>query len=453
MDKRFWKRVAVIGIPVALQSLIGTVLNMFDTFMISSYGDDFVSAVGLANKVFFVLNLLLIGVVSGSSILMSQYYGKSDEEGLNRTFGFAIVFSALGGLIFFLLAYFTPEILMGLFTNNKDYIAIGSSYLKIVSCSYIITSISTAIGGFLKSINKTSAPMLITLFCVCVNCFCNYLFIYGNWGAPQMKADGAALGTVIARCIEIVCMIIYVIATKKGFKLHLKQICRLTPKFVLSSFIFILPVLINEFGWGLGTTAYSIIYGHMDDIAVPTMTIATVLQDLIYVFLLGMSNAAAIIIGNELGANNFDYARKNAKRLLIANTCLGVILGLVMLGLMYPYTWIYPDISEVVKQNVILVSIVYAIILPFKAFNITSICGVLRAGGDTLVSMIIDIAGVWLLAIPLGCVAAFALHLSVVYVYAAICLEEVIKLFFAYGRYKQEKWVKNVTNFNQPEVA
>ena len=453
MDKKFWKRVAVIGIPVALQSLIGTVLNMFDTFMISSYGDDFVSAVGLANKVFFVLNLFLIGIVSGSSILMSQYYGKGDEEGLNKTFGFAIVFSAIGGLIFFLLAYFIPEALMGLFTDNSKYIEIGSSYLRIVSCSYIITSISTAIGGFLKSINKTSVPMLITLFCVCVNCFCNFLFIYGNWGAPQMKADGAALGTVIARGMEIVFMTIYVIFAKKDFKLHVKEICSISPKFVLSSFIFILPVLINEFGWGLGTTAYSIIYGHMDDIAVPTMTIATVLQDLIYVFLLGMSNAAAIIIGNELGANNFEYAKKNAKRLLIANTVLGVILSLLMLALMYPYTWIYPDISEAVKYNVILVSIIYAIILPFKAFNITSICGVLRAGGDTLVSMIIDIAGVWLLAIPLGSLVAFGFNLEIPYVYAAICLEEVVKLFFAYGRYKQKKWVKNVTNFNQPESA
>ncbi len=449
MDKSFWRRVAIIGIPVALSSLIGTVLNMLDIFMIGNFGDDYVSAVGLANKVFFVLNLLLIGIVSGSAILISQYYGKGDEEGINKVFGFSLIFSALGGLIFFLLAYFMPDNLMRIFTNDERFIEIGSSYLKIVSISYILTSVSTAITGLLKSVNKTSAPMLITLGCVAINFICNYIFIFGNLGSPVMKADGAALGTVIARSIEIIALTMYCIFTKKSFELHVKRMFSLKLKFILSTFIFILPVLINEFGWGLGTTVYSVIYGHMDETATTTMTIATCIQDLVYVFLLGMSNAAAILIGNELGADKFSDAKRNAKRLLVANTAFGVVLGLILVGIVYPYTLLYPNISEVVKKYVIYVCIVYAIILPFKAFNITSICGVLRAGGDTIVSMIIDIAGIWTFAIPLGCLGAFVFNLNVVWVFALISLEEVIKLFFSLWRTKQGKWIKNVCNFDQ----
>ena len=453
MDKSFWRRVAVIGIPVAMSSLIGTILNMLDIFMIGNFGDDYVSAVGLANKVFFVLNLLLIGIVSCSSILLSQYYGKGDEEGLNKIFGFSLIFSALGGLIFFLLAYFIPEGLMKIFTNDTRFIEIGATYLKIVSTSYILTSISTAIIGLLKSVNKTSAPMLITLGCVAINFICNYIFIFGNLGAPMMKADGAALGTVIARSIEIIALSLYCIFTKKSFHLHIKNMFSLRLKFILSSFIFILPVLINEFGWGLGTTMYSVIYGHMDETATTTMTIATCLQDLVYVFLLGMSNAAAILIGNDLGANKFNDAKRNARRLLIANTAFGLILGLILIGLVYPYTLLYPNISEVVKNYVIYVCIVYAIILPFKAFNITSICGVLRAGGDTIMSMIIDIVGIWTFAIPLACLGAFVFNLNVVWVFALISLEEIIKLFFSLWRTKQGKWVKNVCNFDQKPEA
>ncbi len=72
----FWKKVLWIGLPVAIQNLINTSLNMVDTLMISSLGDSSVSAIGLANKIFFTFNLLLFGIVSGSSIIMSQYYCK-----------------------------------------------------------------------------------------------------------------------------------------------------------------------------------------------------------------------------------------------------------------------------------------------------------------------------------------------------------------------------------------
>ena len=177
--KNFWKKVLIIGLPVAIQNLINTLLNMVDTLMISSLGENSVSAVGLANKVFFVFMLLTFGIVSGSQILASQYYGKEDGNGINRCFSFSAMLSFAGSLIFFIPAFLFPEFIMSLFTNSESLVQIGAPYLQIVSVSYMFTAISMSITSILKAINKTRAPMFVTMICVVINAIINAILIFG----------------------------------------------------------------------------------------------------------------------------------------------------------------------------------------------------------------------------------------------------------------------------------
>lgn len=448
MNKKFWKKVLLISIPVAIQNLINTSLNMFDTLMISSLGDDFVSAVGLANKVFFVFNLLTFGIVSGASILTSQYYGKGDEKGLNKAFGLSLLLAVIGAFVFFIFSVSIPEIIMGLFTKSDTLIKIGAPYLRIVSISYIFTAASMAITGLLKSINKTRVPMLVTLGCVLVNVFVNYIYIFGAFGAPRLEATGAAIGTVVARGIEIILLALYLIFTKKSFKLNLKEMLSYNKPFIAKISKLAIPVLFNEFAWGLGTTIYSVIYGHMSNEVVAAMTVGAILQDLTFAFLLGISNAASVIVGNELGASKFDDAKKTAKILLITNFILGIILSFIVVLLMHPYLKIYDNISDTVKNYVISITIVYALFIPFKAFNLTTVCGILRSGGDSVFCLLLDLGGVWAIGIPLGLLSAFVFNLNIAWVFAFILLEEPVKFVIGYIRYKSKKWVRNVTEYN-----
>ena len=445
MNKRFWKKVIWIGLPVAIQNLINTLLNMCDTLMIESLGEDYVSAVGLANKVFFVMNLLVFGVVSGCSVLQSQNYGKKDNVALNKVFGFSIMLAFAAGFLFCLASLLIPNVLMSLFTKSEVLIEIGGSYLRIVAVSYLFTAVSMGITGLLKSVNKTRAPMLITLGCVLINVLINYIFIFGSFGAPRLETDGAAIGTVIARGIELLVLILYLLFTKKDFILSIKNMFIFNKPFVKKVLIIAVPVVINEFLWGLGTTIYSVIYGHMSNDVVNIMTIATLIQDLVYAFLFGISNACAVIVGNELGANNLDKARITAKKLLTANFIFSFILAGVLVLLVNPYLLIYRNTSDLIKQNVRYVCIVFACYMPVKSFNLTNVCGVLRSGGDTKFCLFLDGFGVWGVAIPLGCLAAFAFKFNIIIVFAFICFEEVFKFVLGFIRYKKEKWLKNVT--------
>ena len=444
MKKNFWKKVLIIGLPVAIQNLINTLLNMVDTLMISSLGENSVSAVGLANKVFFVFMLLTFGIVSGSQILASQYYGKEDGKGINRCFSFSAMLSFAGSLIFFIPAFLFPEFIMSLFTDSESLVQIGAPYLQIVSVSYMFTAISMSITSILKAINKTRAPMFVTMICVVINAIINAILIFGLFGTPKLGVVGAAYGTVVARTVELVILFVYFLTTKKTFKLNIKDMISLDKEFIVRNIKISTPVIINEFGWGLGTTIYSVIYGHMGDDVIACMTISQIMQDLVFVFLLGVSNAAAILIGNELGANKFEEAKVTASKLLKANVLLALGLIVILLSTMGLYIQIYTNVSDTVKQYFYGVCIVYGLYLPFKAFNLTNICGVLRSGGDTVFCMLLDVCAVWLIGIPCGLLSAFVFKWSIPFVFGFILMEEVIKIFIGYHRYKKNIWVKNI---------
>ena len=443
MDKRFWKKVLFIGVPVALQNLINTFVNVIDTFMIGSLGEDYVSAVGLANRVFFVMSLLVFGITSGCSVLLSQYFGKGDTKNLNRTYGFMNMLVLGGAAIFFILGVSVPNVLMRIFTNSETLINIGAPYLRIVSVSYLFTAFSMSATGLFRSINRTRAPMMFTLGGVIVNVIFNYLFIYGKLGFPELKANGAAVGTLIARGTEFLLMVIYLKISKSKYDLSIKEMLNINKEIVKKNLRFAVPVIINEFGWGLGTTMYSVIYGHMDDNVVAAMTIASALQELVYALLFGVSTACSVIVGNELGANKLEEAEKSAKTLLITGVIMSMALAGILIGLIKPYTSLYKT-TEIVRDYIFKVCIVYAILMPARTFNLINIVGILRSGGDTVFCMVMELLSLWVYAIPMGCLGAFGLNLEITWVFLMLESEQLTKVIAGTIRYRQKKWVKNI---------
>ena len=443
MNKQFWKKVLIIGFPVAIQNLINTTVNMVDTFMIGSLGDDYVSAVGLANKVFFVMNLLIFGIVSGCSVLLSQYYGKRDDKNLNKTFGFMMLLAIIGSIIFFIAALSIPNYLMRIFTESENLINIGAPYLKIVSFSYVFTAFSMGASTLLRSINKAKGPMFFTIISVLVNVLFNYIFIFGSFGAPRMLANGAAIGTIIARIVEFLLVASYLIFGKLNIKLNFKDIISIDSFTSKRNLKFAFPVIINELGWGLGTTMYSVIYGHMSDDVVAAMTISTALEDLVYALLFGVSTACAVIVGNQLGANDLEGAQKTSKKLLVAGVIMSAILGVILILLINPYIMLYKANDNVIA-DIKKVCIAYAILMPARTFNLIMIVGILRSGGDTLFSMIMELGSLWGVGLTLGTIGAFALKLDVLYVFLLFETEQIVKVFIGFIRYRQKKWVRNI---------
>ena len=316
-DTGFLRKTVMIALPVAMQGMLNTVVNLVDNLMIGSLGSTAIASVGLANKVFFVFTLLVFGVNSGSGILAAQYWGSKDIKNIRRVLGVALTLAVTAAVIFMIPACLKPEMMMRIFTTSQASIQMGAAYLAVAAFSYPCTALTNTYVAMLRAVNRVKEPVVISCITILVNICFNYILIFGKFGAPAMGVVGAALATLIARVVEVVSIMGVVYLGKTPIACHIKELFGWSREFLVKFFVTALPVIINEFIWGLGTTVYSMAYGRMGDDAVAAITIATTIQDIVVVLFQGLSAATAVILGNEMGAGKLKRAEVYASSFLL----------------------------------------------------------------------------------------------------------------------------------------
>lgn len=442
-DGIFLKKAVRIALPVAMQGMLNTIVNLVDTMMIGALGATAIAAVGLANKVFFVFTLLVFGIVSGSGVLAAQYWGNGDIKNIKKVVGLALTLAVAASIAFLVPAVVCPEAVMRIFTASEDAIQVGAGYLTIVALSYPATAVSNTFVAMLRATGLVKAPVVISSCTIFINIFFNYTFIYGNFGAPAMGAAGAALATLMARLAEALSIILVVYLGKAPVAARFKEMFGYSREFLVQFFSTTSPVIANEFIWGLGTTLYSLAYGRMGNDAVAAITIATTIQDIVTVLFQGLSAATAVIMGNEMGAGKLKRAERYAKNFLILQFIVTILGALFCVAIRWQIIGVYnitPEIAESVSRCII----VFALFMPFKMFNYVMVVGILRSGGDTKMCLLLDCSGVWMIGVPMAFLGGLFFGFPIHIVYAMVMLEEVYKAVFGYWRYRQKKWLRNL---------
>ncbi len=444
-DKNFLRKTVMIALPVAMQGMLNTVVNLVDNLMIGSLGSTAIASVGLANKVFFVFTLLVFGINSGSGVLAAQYWGNQDVKSIKKVLGLALSLAVTGSAAFMIPACANPRMLMRIFTTSEASIGMGAAYLAVAAFSYPCTAVTNTYVGMLRAVNRVKEPVVISCAAIVTNIVFNYILIFGKFGAPAMGVVGAALATLIARMVEMTLILCVVYLGRTPLAGGARDLFGWSRAFLRKFFVTALPVICNEFIWGLGTTIYSMAYGRMGDDAVAAITIATTIQDLVVVLFQGLSAATAVILGNEMGAGNLKRAETYGKNFFILQFLVTVVMAGVCVSLRWSFISLYqPGISDGVAQSVSRCIIVFALFSPFRMFNYVNVVGVLRSGGDTAMCLFIDTSGVWFIGIPLAFIGGLWLKQPIHIVYAMVTLEEVYKAVVGYVRYRQKKWLRNL---------
>lgn len=444
-DKDFYKAMIAIALPITLQNLIASSVNMLDTLMITSLGQESLAAVGLANQVFFFYGVTIFGVSTGSAIFISQFWGKKDKENIRKILGLSLTISTILGIIFTLAALFIPEYIMKIFSTDGEVISLGVDYLKIVSFSYIITGISFSYAVASRSIGSAKMPMVVSIISFGTNGLFNYLLIFGKFGFPQLGIKGAAYGTLIARIVEIIA-ILYAIYSDSNNPLagKIKEMTDWNKSFVKRYFYTAYPVIVNEALWSLGTVMYSIAYAKIGTEAAAAVQILSTVQNIFMVMTRGLGNACTVMVGNKIGADEEEVAVQYANRFLVISVTLGIILGLMLFFtsdiMLKMFRNITPELHATSKKLLTVLAIFFFI----KVFNGTMIVGVLRGGGDTRFSMLLEMGAVWLVGVPLAFLGALVFRLPVYYVLALVYIEEIVKAIIGIPRLLSQKWVTNV---------
>lgn len=401
-DKIFLKSMLSIAIPIALQNLITSSLNMVDTLMISSLGESSIAAVGLANQVFFFYALINFGINSGSSIFISQYWGREDIFSIRKVLGLSVSLSTITGIIFTLGAFFFPEFIMGIFIKEPEVVKLGADYLRIVSLSYIITAIGFAYSIALRSTGRPKVPMMVSAISFVTNTVFNYLLIFGKFGFPQLGVKGAAWGTLIARIVEIIFILYIVYSTNGPLAASPKELLDWNKEFVNKYLNTISPVILNETFWSLGQVMYSIAYARIGKEATAAIQLTTTIQNIFFVLVRGLANACAVMVGNKIGAGDKEEAYEYAIQFLTLSTLIGLIFGVIMALTpdltLKVFKNLEPNLYEITRKLLVIMGLSFFI----RTYNSTAIVGVLRGGGDTRFSMFLEMGAVWLVGVPLA---------------------------------------------------
>ena len=444
-DKRFYKNILTIALPIAVQNLISNSLNMVDTMMIGKLGVTEIAAVGIANQYFFFFALILFGINSGAGIFVAQFWGQKDIKNIRRMLGLCLITGSSVAMIFTIGGFCFPEQILRLFLKNSHVIKLGSNYLRIVCLSYILTTISFAYAFACRSIGKAKVPMYVSIIALLSNTFLNYVLIFGNFGFSKMGVEGAAVATLVARIIELILFLGAVYKEKGVLAARLHQLTDLSMSFIKRYFKTSTPVILNEGFWALGMVMYSLAYAKIGKDELAAAQIANTIQGIFLVVSMGLANATAIMIGNKIGESEEALGITYAKRFSVIAPLVGLLMG-VSLFLAAPLILSFFSLGAKAYNDTRGILIVMSVYMAIKVFNTTMIIGILRSGGDTKFALFLEIGSVWLVGVPLAFLGALVWKLPIYYVVAIVSLEEILKIFIGVPRIISKKWMKNVVS-------
>lgn len=443
-NKVFYKNVSILVIPMALQNLINVGISSTDVIMLGKIGEKTLSGASLGSQVYFILNLILFGLTSGASVLIAQYWGKKDMNTIHKIFGIEIKFAAIISSLFMMATLLLTEPIMHIFSNDAEVIREGVQYLRIVSLSYVLSAITMVYLNTMRSMERVKIATVVYLCSLFTNIVVNYLLIFTPL---QLGVRGAAIGTCIARLLELMIVIFYDRKCNTVFRFQIRDLT-VKDSVILKDFLNIsMPVVLNELLWGTGASAISAVLGHLGSAATAANSSAQVARQLAMVIAFGIANAAAVMIGKAIGEGKIDHARIYGKKFVQLSIITGV-LGSIVILIARPVLLNFLVLTPTAKDYLSSMMFVMAYFVIAQSFNTTLIVGIFRAGGDTRFGLILDASTMWGVAILFGFIGAFYLNLPVVIVYIILLCDEIIKIPLSIMRYRSYKWLQNVTKDN-----
>ena len=442
-DMSFYKKVAKIAVPIALQGLITTGVNMMDTIMVGAVGETQLSAVSLANQFISIFQIFCMGIGMGASVLVARYFGMKDNQSLKKTITIMLRLCLAMATLFCVGTILFPRQIMQIYTVEQDIITYGIKYLRYSIVSYFFLGLSLTCTIVLRNVNQVKIPLYTSIGAFFVNVGANYIFIFGKLGAPKMGVAGAALGTLIARVFEFVIICGYLLVIDKQIAYRIKDLFAKVGNLWKEYIRISIPVLVSDGILALGNNSVAMVIGRLGESFVAANAVTAVAQQLSSVMIQGFSQAGAIVTGYTLGEGDREKAHRQGYAFLGVGLVFGTIAAGILLLISAPLIRAYnlsPETQAIARE--LMWSI--AIIIVFQATNSIMTKGVLRGGGDTKMLMLADNVFLWVASIPLGIVAGLILHLPAFWIYFALKIDQVLKAIWCVIRLRSGKWIKKI---------
>lgn len=444
MTPSLWRRALLIGLPVALQTFLQALLGMADVTMVAGLGPAAVAAIGLAAKLHFLLLVLMVGVSNACGVLVAQYTGAGDHTGARRTLVEAQLLGTAMALPL-MLGFASAGGWLGWLNPDPDVVALAARYLLITAPAVLLLQWLLAFEAALRSQGNTWLPLTATAFAALLNIVLNYAFIFGRLGAPELGAEGAAWGTLLARVAQLAVLAGWLYGSRHGLAVTPRDARSLWRGDSFRRFFrFALPLILNHLSWGIGNATYHVATGFAGTQALAVMGIMMPLESGFFAIFVGLASATGVLIGQALGTSD----NAGAWRLYRIFDAMTLVTVLLLAGLLFMLRHqVSASLPAAGGQPIALLAdtvAVFCAVSWIKVLNMLRILGVLRAGGDNRFCLLTDTIVTWCFGLPIYLCAVW-LGAPFLLIYALTALEDGLKFLPVWHRLRQRRWLNNLT--------
>lgn len=448
-----YRRALALAVPMMIQNGITNMVGLIDSVMVGSLGTEAMTAVSIVGQLIFVFNLGIFGGISGPGIYGAQFHGQGNIEGFRsavRMKRFICIAFLIVGILAFI---FGDELLIGLYLKGESgsidaelTMSLAKDYLHVMLWGFPAFAITQIYASSLRESGDSIKPMAAGVASVVVDIVFNYFLIFGKFGFPELGVKGAAIATVLARIVEMLVVVVWSNLRRKRHE-FLQGLYKtfLVPKELSGKMLKKgVPIFMNEFLWAGGVAILTQTYSSRGLEIVAGLNISNTLCNLLNVVFVALGNAVGILIGQTLGAGEYDRAKKDSFSLMKFTGGVCLILTALLVAISHLFPMVYDTTDEVRSLGTSFI-IITALFFPVQGY-LNAMYFTLRSGGKTLVTFLFDSVFSWVFSVPLAYLLCNFTAMPILAVYAVIQAADIIKVIIGYTMIKKGIWISNIVS-------
>lgn len=446
----FYKRALLIALPVMAQALIQNLVSLIDNFMVSGLGDVKMSGVNISGQLLFVFMVFLNTLCMGGGIFMTQFFGAKQKGGMCQAFKFKLYGGLVASILYFAMCWIFPRACLSVLVKGNaqaaEILEQAEQYLFLMGFVGIPMIVCWSIASSLKEIGQVKVPLVFGTVATFVNVSFNWIFIYGNLGAPRLEVRGAAIATIIAKTVEMLCYIFYCAKARPDFICGIAEIFKIDFALFGEMFKKFAMMLFSEMVWAIAETVTVALYnGRGGADVVAGMSASMAIANLFFVAFGGVITSTGVILGSALGAGKLQEAKQQSRWLLSGGFVFGIFMVFFGFATIPLVNIVFANLSEAARAITRLMVFTQSLYMPLWVY-INVQFSISRAGGDTAMGVAVDGIGNLGIVIPGMFFMALCTPIGPVAMYAIIKAVEIPKITIAHFWLRKERWLKNLAS-------
>ena len=425
-DPAFYREFFWLTAMMGLQSLLSYSVNLADNMMLGQYSETALAASSIVNQIQYLLQMTSVnGLAIGGVILVAQYWGRQDHESVRRIIALTCKFAFGTGVLFCIVCATVPETIVGLLTTETAVAAEAVRYLKVISWTYLVFPVQATLVFCLRGVGITRLGPAVSLVSLVLNIVGNWIFIFGNLGAPELGIEGAAWSSLIARVVEITIVLVFA-ARNTILPIKPKDFIAPDAKFLKDFLKVALPVMGEGLTFGMANIFQIAILGRLTEPVIAANSIAITMHQIVTVFGFGAANSSSIMIGRAIGSGNMDVLKSYARTMQLLFVGIGIATSAVLFFSIEFVLGFYAISGETYELATSMMHILCITVI-CSCYQYPCMCGIIAGGGNTMFAFLMDVIFTLGVAITSAALSAFVFGWPPLVTFALLKIDQVLK--------------------------